>query len=645
MTPFFFRMLGPFAAARGGEPVPLPRSRKARALLAYLAAERRPQRKEHLVELFFADTQDPKGGLRWSVSRLRAALGKATILSDNVSVSLDRALIGCDLDDLDEPPADSVAITELDALERRIAGEFLADLSIPKIAEFEAWRLARQVDCNNRHAALLKLIVAKSLGTSKAVDSARKLVNLDVTREGSWALLIKALLAMNQLTDARHIQRLATEQLERDGVRLTGKLEQIWRAQGAGNAGTGSEPAAAPGGDLGLKPRVAVLSCRPAQRNGQRLAERLTETVFRACNVSKTITALAPAMSAELDSAGDRLMGAAKDMGVDLLMQSALSRRKGDHHVEVELIDTVTGGCVFRWSRSFAGTSNEELPEALEAYLAARMEIDFPIALISRVREKPREELTARDQYLLALPRMFSADGFDPVGAYELLENALSRQPYFGQACCALSLIRMFMPQCNDNEEQLEITLSLARRSVEICQDDAFVLGIAAVTIGHIASDTDTGLDLVNRALSVNPYSVMARVSAAMINHYRGDDAACLNFIDSVEANSDTEPVSFFCHTCRAMAYYQLRDYAEALKWSKKAVGHNPKFVIALRYLLASLAQLGLADEAAELAQRMIALDPSENVAFFERRSAYDDAERTAHLCDGLRKAGLPDSA
>ena len=92
----------------------------------------------------------------------------------------------------------------------------------------------------------------------------------------------------------------------------------------------------------------------------------------------------------------------------------------------------------------------------------------------------------------------------------------------------------------------------------------------------------------------------------------------------------------------RPMALYQRREHEDALKWSRRAVGHNPKHIIALRYLLASLGMTGNTEEATALAQEIVAIDPSENISFFERRSAYASKRRTKHLCDGLRRAGLP---
>ncbi|MGI9237014.1 MAG: hypothetical protein ACR2QZ_06435 [Woeseiaceae bacterium] len=643
--PLRFQMLGAFEVLEDDRPVPLPHSKKARATLAYVAMGRRPIPRDRLVELFFGETRDPKGGLRWVISRLRAALGKDAIETTASSIVLPPNSYQLDVERLEVPIAADASISALADMEGVIRGEFLADVSVARCPAYEAWRLANQVTCSNRHSSVLNELVGKTLGTPAATSYARKLVNLDVTREKSWALLIESLLSANQLSDARHMQRLAIEQLDRDGVRLAGMLESVWNKYGAHDAPAGRKALAGSANGLGLKPRVGVLRGRAEDVDSKPLASVLSDVVYHACNVNKTVTVLAPSMSAQLDDDSINAMIAARALGVDFLLACSTGKRKSRRQVEVELIDASSGDCVFTWRKSFDEMSVADITERLEAFLAARMEIDLHIALVSRVRERPSDEWTARDKYLLALPRIFSADGFDPVGAYELLEGALSEKPYFGQACCTLSLIRMFMPQYNDNDDQLDISLSLARRAVEICQDDAFVLGIAAANIAHITRDSDTGLHLVKRALSLNPYSIMAGLSAALISHYGGDDEGCIRYVDAVESNSETEPVTFYCHSCRAMAHYQQQEYEEALAWSRKAVGHNPKHIIALRYMLASLGMTGNTAEATELVHRLVAIDPSENVTFFERRSAYVDRRKTEHLCEGLRRGGMPEIA
>jgi DNA-binding SARP family transcriptional activator len=78
-------LIGELAVRQGGEAIALPRSRKCRALIAYLAATARPQRREHLCELLWEVPDDPRGSLRWSLSKIAGA-GNALIADSGPSI-------------------------------------------------------------------------------------------------------------------------------------------------------------------------------------------------------------------------------------------------------------------------------------------------------------------------------------------------------------------------------------------------------------------------------------------------------------------------------------------------------------------------------------------------------------------------------
>src|SRR5580700_8249193 len=68
------QLLGPFSVRRDGAPVPLPRSRKVRALLAFLALGGASYSRSRLCALLWDVPNDPRGELRWCLSKLRALL-------------------------------------------------------------------------------------------------------------------------------------------------------------------------------------------------------------------------------------------------------------------------------------------------------------------------------------------------------------------------------------------------------------------------------------------------------------------------------------------------------------------------------------------------------------------------------------------
>src|SRR5258706_758767 len=71
------RMLGPVDIRRDDASALLPRSRKVRALLAFLALEPGPQSRSRLCDLLWDVPNDPRGELRWCLSRLRTVLDDA----------------------------------------------------------------------------------------------------------------------------------------------------------------------------------------------------------------------------------------------------------------------------------------------------------------------------------------------------------------------------------------------------------------------------------------------------------------------------------------------------------------------------------------------------------------------------------------
>ena len=94
------RLLGEMEITRRGERLELPPSRKTRGLLAYLALANRPLRRDRLCALLWDAPDDPKGALRWSLSKLRSLVNdpdQVRILATRELVSFDPAGAHIDL--------------------------------------------------------------------------------------------------------------------------------------------------------------------------------------------------------------------------------------------------------------------------------------------------------------------------------------------------------------------------------------------------------------------------------------------------------------------------------------------------------------------------------------------------------------------
>src|SRR5215469_14846158 len=97
------RVLGEFQILKGRAPQYLPKSRKTRALLAYLVLTGRRHRRERLCDLLWDLPDDPRASLRWSLSRLRSLVdepGQVRIHADREYVFFDAEGSSVDLFDI-----------------------------------------------------------------------------------------------------------------------------------------------------------------------------------------------------------------------------------------------------------------------------------------------------------------------------------------------------------------------------------------------------------------------------------------------------------------------------------------------------------------------------------------------------------------
>ena len=83
------QLLGPVNISRDKDPIRIPGHRPL-ALLAYLVVTGKPHSRQHLVDLFFFDgPDDPRAALRWTLSKLRKAIGAHFIWADRQQIAFD----------------------------------------------------------------------------------------------------------------------------------------------------------------------------------------------------------------------------------------------------------------------------------------------------------------------------------------------------------------------------------------------------------------------------------------------------------------------------------------------------------------------------------------------------------------------------
>lgn len=163
-------LLGPARLLRDGQELPLPPSRKTRALLCYLVLSGTARRREELCSLFWDVPDDPRGALRWSLSKLRPLLevdGESLLEADRDTVLIRSDAIVTDAQTLRLYAADpATPEADADAIWQAAQAPFMADCDLPNQPEFSLW-LERERAAAPRIRAALARQRATSAGASQ----------------------------------------------------------------------------------------------------------------------------------------------------------------------------------------------------------------------------------------------------------------------------------------------------------------------------------------------------------------------------------------------------------------------------------------------------------------------------------------------
>ncbi len=249
VEPLRVRLLGELEISRGGERLALPQSKKTRALLVYLMLAERPRRRERLCELLWDVADDPRGALRWSLSRLRKVLDDedtSRISANRESVEFAAAGAWVDVFAVRERLASGVSrltVDELVEVAAEFRGELVEGLELSEFHDFQAWCGAEREDLRRVHVEVLSELIDRLANQpEEALPHARRLAQADPLSESARTQLLKFLAAAGRMREAEQEFVAATRLLEELGAHRSGELAAAWQAIRKRPKSSGQEP-------------------------------------------------------------------------------------------------------------------------------------------------------------------------------------------------------------------------------------------------------------------------------------------------------------------------------------------------------------------------------------------------------------------
>jgi DNA-binding SARP family transcriptional activator len=259
-------LLGAAEAALDGRPIVF-RTKKALALLAYLALDPGPHPRERLANLLWpqADVIDARASLRTALNYLRQGLGpsaNSVIMATRESLGVRRGapveLDVRDLTDAQQLARRSQGKGRIEAAIAQYKGPFLAGMLLPDAPDFEAWIETQRAYWRGVQSELLDRLATHQIGESDpaaAICTLERWTSLNPDEETAWQRLIDAHLRTDDVAGARRVwcaYREAMSELDaepsyqmaelhnrilglRNAKRLSGPAATVTLGRGAGS--------------------------------------------------------------------------------------------------------------------------------------------------------------------------------------------------------------------------------------------------------------------------------------------------------------------------------------------------------------------------------------------------------------------------
>jgi TolB-like protein len=584
------RLLGPMSIRRDGVMLALPASRKVRALIAYLGLAPRALTRTHLSDLLGDIADDPRGALRWCLSKARLVLdepGLHRIQTVADTVRLD--LAGCEVDAVEVEQAMQAGIATIEparlrALAQRFAGDFLEGLELDRSADFNGWLAAQRRRFRSCNVAVLEQLVAGGAPASDEafayLDAWLRLAPLDCC---AHELFLKALLERGQVREGEEHLAATARVFEAEGLDWR-PLRDLWRDARTrhANGPAPTAPAAArplvPEPGTSAAARRASIAVMPfvdhmpinAARGG--LADGLVHDIITRLAKLRSLFVIAQGTVFALDERSVGAAEAGRTLNVDYVVGGSL-RRQGDRiNVSVELAETRSARILWAETLVYKLDDTFELLDDIGNRIVASIDSEIEATERNRAVLKQPTSLDAWEAHHRGLWHMYRFNEADNQRARHFFEMAVRLDPTFARAHAGLSFTHFQSTFQRWAEPGSAIDSAYTAASQSLLADERdpaahWAMGRALWLRGR----QEPALAELETAVQLSPNFALGHYTLAFVHSQSGDPQAAIGFSDHSRSLSPYDPLLFGMLGTRAMALARLRRFEESADWALRA--------------------------------------------------------------------------
>jgi len=656
---FALSLLGRFELTGPNGVVSLP-NKKLAALLAYLACTApQPQHREKLSTLLWGSHFDAqaKQNLRQALFKLRQALGQSALRSDGEFISLNAAVVACDVWQFEELVGKG-SREPLSAATDLYRGRLVDDIGVNEEGWSE-WLAGERERLSELAVGAMVALGEYELSEGRvghALLAGQRANALNSLREDAHRLIMRALSTAGRTAEAlKYYQAVVTLLKQELGTgpdvatnSLAAELRKVQEQKIVPAAGeiAAELPHQAEHMIGNDKPTVAVLPFRNMGGDTEQeyFADGITADIITALSRFRELVVIAAGSSFALRDKGMTSQQIAQQLGVQYVLSGHI--RKAGNRIRVSAELTHTGSEAQVWSNRYDRPLVDifDLQDDVSSSVAAVVDPVVRSAEIERARRKPPTDLSAYDLYLRGLHHLWGGTREGVIKAIDLLRQSLSLDQERTATLAALAWGLVMAPPlgANTSPDATAEALGLARRAVEQDGGDAFAHAVYGFTLFGPAGDNDQGRIHASEAARLNPSSAFAWGVLGMIDSMGGDYANAVVCLHRSLVLSPDDRMLHLWMTGLTASYFALGHYEEGIAWARKSVRHNPSNGTGHRMLAANLVGVGRVEEAREVtrirdAAQKTTIRDLRAMRFFKQKDAlerYLSAQQVAGVVD-----------
>ena len=413
----------------------------------------------------------------------------------------------------------------------------------------------------------------------------------------------------------------------------------------ASTPGIGRQPAATVPG-FGARPAIAVL---PFRYQGADAAEQehfvdgVTEDIISALSRWRAFPVIARGSTFTYKGRDPDPLTVGEQLGARYVLEGNIRRQGNRVRAAVSLVDVETTENLLSEQYQFDMEDIFEVQDGIVHTTVGAMEPELLKRERDRAVRTPVQSANAYELFLRGMSHHYQYTGSDNLLAQDFFRRALAISPAYAHASAGLALALVHAANVGwageKREEYYSDAMLHARNAVQADQRDPMAHYALGTTYLNTGSPVDAE-GCFREAVRLDPSHAAAHANLSHVYNFINRPEEALVEIQLALRLSPHDPRRFQWLPAVAISHYLCARYRQALAAAQEALSAKQDYPVALRYLVATLGQLGRAAEANGVLPLLRRHDGNlEGTEHYIRARFMPEA--ADKIVDGLRKAGF----